>query len=220
MRRRSVLKLGVVLSVAPLSFSRGEAEACDGHGNWETPPPGKAPAKADGKAPVCEKLVARIGRNHGHVFTISAADVIAGVDKTYDLSGTSGHPHAVTVTAADFKNLGAGQLVRLVSSREGGHIHRLVLECAPAVDPPERVNACEVTVAGKDEHEFIIPEAHVKAKAERTYDIQGLAGHVHTVTVTSADFEALLQGKQLNIPSSRASDGHTHYAYIRYPRKA
>ncbi|TKC99576.1 hypothetical protein [Polyangium fumosum] len=214
MKRRGVLKVGAALAVSPLSFS-GEARACDGHGNWETLPPEKAPEKAA----VCERLVARIGRNHGHAFTIVAADVLAGVDKTYDLTGTSGHPHTVTVTAADFKRIGAGQIVRLASSREGGHIHRLFLECAPAVDPPERVNACEIEVAGKDEHEFVIPDAHVKAKVERTYDIQGLAGHVHSVTITAADFEDLLRGKQVKLPSSRGTDGHNHLVFIRYPRK-
>ncbi|HVK66418.1 MAG TPA: hypothetical protein VM694_18170 [Polyangium sp.] len=214
MKRRGVLKVGAALAVSPLSFS-GEARACDGHGNWETPPPEKAPEKAA----VCARLVARIGRNHGHGFTIVAADVLAGVDKTYDLTGTSGHPHTVTVTAADFKKLGAGQIVRLASSREGGHIHRLFLECAPVVDPPERVNACEIEVAGKDEHEFVLPDAHVKAKAERTYDIQGLAGHPHSVTITISDFEDLLRGKQVKIPSSRGTDGHNHLVFIRYPRK-
>ncbi|MDI1479504.1 hypothetical protein [Polyangium sp. y55x31] len=213
MKRRGVLKVGVALAVTPLSFSR-DARACDGHGNWETPP-----EKAPEKAAVCERLVARIGRNHGHAFAIVVADVLAGIDKTYDLTGTSGHRHTITVTAADFKKLGAGQIVRLASSREGGHIHRLFLECAPAVDPPERVNACEIEVAGKDEHEFVIPDAHVRAKVERTYDIQGLAGHEHSVTVTAADFEDLLRGKQVKIPCSRGTDGHNHLVFIRYPRK-
>ncbi|MDC3953050.1 hypothetical protein [Polyangium jinanense] len=216
MKRRGVLKAGVALAVTPLSFLR-EGHACDGHGNWETSPP---PEKTAEKAPVCERLVARIGRNHGHAFTITIADVLAGVDKTFDLTGTSGHRHTITVTAADFKKIGAGQIVRLASTREGGHIHRLFLECAPAVDPPERVNACEIEVAGKDEHEFVLPDAHVKAKVERTYNIQGLAGHEHSVTVTAADFEDLLRGKQVKIPSSRGTDGHNHLVFIRYPRKA
>jgi len=214
MKRRTVLEVSVALAVIPLSFSR-EGSACDGHGNWETPPPENAPDKAL----VCERLVAKIGRNHGHVFVIGATDVAAGIDKTYDLTGKSGHPHNVTVTAADFKRLRAGEIVRLVSSREGGHIHRLFLECGPAVDPPERVNACEIEVGGKDEHEFVIPDAHVKAKAERTYDIQGVAGHAHSVKVSPADFEELVRGKQVTVQST-VTDGHTHFVYIKYPRKA
>ena len=46
------------------------------------------------------RMDARISQNHGHVFAVSIDDVGAAVDRTYDLSGTSGHKHEVTLTKA------------------------------------------------------------------------------------------------------------------------
>ncbi len=202
MKRRAVLEAGAVLVVG--SVLPRVARACDGR---------------DATAEACERLVARIGRNHGHVFAIGVADVMSGKEKTYDLAGTSGHPHFVTVTGNDFERLRRGERVRLPSSKEGGHIHRLLLECMPLVDPPSRVNVCDVQVGGKDEHEFIITAADMAAKTEKTYDIHGLASHPHSVTFTPADFRDLEAGKQVSIQSS-VTDAHSHFAYVKYLRKA
>lgn len=201
MKRRAVLEMGVVWVVGT-ALSRG-AHACDGR---------------DGTAEACERLVARIGRNHGHVFAIGVADVIAGKEKTYDLAGTSGHSHLVTVTPNDFERARRGERVRLASTKEGGHIHRLMLECVPLVDPPSRINVCDTQVGGKDEHEFIITAADMAAKVEKTYDIHGLANHAHFVTFTPADFRDLEAGKQVSIQSS-VTDAHSHFVYVKYLRK-
>jgi len=34
-----------------------------------------------------------ISSNHGHSITVSSADVNAGVEKTYNITGSSGHSH-------------------------------------------------------------------------------------------------------------------------------
>jgi hypothetical protein len=201
MERRAVLKAAIVLVVVPV-FSE-DAHACDGR---------------DGMAEACDRLLARIGRNHGHVFPIGVTDVLAGVEKTYDISGSSGHRHLVTVTANDFSSVRRGESVRLASTKEGGHIHRLMLECVPLVDSPARINVCDIQVGGKDEHEFIITAADMAAKVEKTYDIHGLASHAHAVTFTSADFRDLENGKQVSIQSS-VTDAHTHFVYVKYSRK-
>jgi hypothetical protein len=201
MKRRAVLKAGVVLVMAP-ALPR-VTRACDGR---------------DGMAETCERLVARIGKNHGHVFSVSVADVVAGVEKNYDLTGTSGHRHLVTVTPNDFLLLRRGERVRLPSTKEGGHIHRLMLECVPLVDPPSRINVCDVQVGGKDEHEFIITAADMAAKVEKKYDIHGLANHPHSVTFTPADFRDLENGKQVSIQSS-VTEAHSHFVYVKYLHK-
>jgi hypothetical protein len=169
-------------------------------------------------APVCERIVARVGSNHRHAFEVAVADVTAGVEKTYDLAGEAGHSHKVTLGPADFERVRAGAVVRMPTTREGGHIHRVLVRCAPAVDPPEARNACEIEIGGKDDHELIITEADVQAKVERTYEIQGIAPHLHQVTLTAADFEKLLAGKQA-VLASTTGDGHAHRVYVRYPRK-
>jgi hypothetical protein len=106
--------------------------------------------------PVPLKLDARISRNHGHVYSISLDDVGAALDKTYDLTGTSGHRHEVTVTKADFLALQRSEIVRLASTPYGGHLHRLYARVRPGVLPPDEVTVCEIFIGGKDDHELVI----------------------------------------------------------------
>lgn len=164
----------------------------------------------------CERVVTRVGTNHGHVLEVSPADVKACLDRTYDLRGTAGHAHTVTVSAADFRRLAAGETLRMPSTRDGGHLHRLLVRCAPAVDPPERVNVCQVEIGGKDDHELIIPAAHIAAASDRAYDIQGVAPHTHAVSMKASDFRRLARGEQLALTTT-AGGGHTHVVFVRYP---
>jgi hypothetical protein len=177
----------------------------------------EAPAAAPAPPPFA-RVIAKVGRNHGHVFTVSLSEVKLGAERTYDLSGTSGHPHAVTLSEADMKSLLEGRIVRMQSTRVGGHAHRLFVRCAPAVDPPEWVSACEIEVGGKDEHEMVIPASDMAAKTEKTYDIQGVAGHPHSVTLATTDFERLAKGEELTLTSSTSKlpDPHAHLVFIKY----
>jgi hypothetical protein len=167
-----------------------------------------------------ERVVAKVGRNHGHVLAVSVADVLAGVPKTYDINGTSGHSHEVTLSAEDFKTLQAGGVVRMPASRYDGrgHLHRVMVKTAPAIDPPEAINVVDVVIAGKDDHELVIGAPHMAAKADATFDIQGIAPHGHSVTVTAADFEKLLAGKEVRVQSTQGDD-HSHAVILHYPIK-
>lgn len=73
-----------------------------------------------------------IGSNHGHVLAVTAADVSAGQAKTYDITGTSDHPHSVTVTAANFTSLqnNPSGSVQVTSTSGGGHTHQVTILCA------------------------------------------------------------------------------------------
>ena len=62
--------------------------------------------------------------------TVSMADVTAGVQKDYNIQGTSGHPHTVTVTAAMFAMLQQNLQVMVVSSVDAGHPHTVTIRCA------------------------------------------------------------------------------------------
>jgi hypothetical protein len=199
MRRRRALQAGLALAASPLARTAS------------ADPPTPAPPKKG-----LERVVTRVGQNHGHVFQVTMADVTAGVAKTYDLTGTSGHAHAVTLEPAVFERLKAGEIVRLPSTRTG-HLHRLLVRLAPAVDPPEAANVCTVQIAGKDDHELIITAADVQTHADKSYDIQGVAAHTHTLRIAGADFERLARGEQLAISSSYASPGedHFHVVFIR-----
>jgi hypothetical protein len=95
-----------------------------------------------------------------------------------------------------------------------------MVRCAPPVDPPEWVNVCKFSSSGKDEHEIVITAADMDAKVEKTYDIQGLAGHTHEVTLSTADFEKLLKGGPVTHRTTRdPDDAHLHTVTIEYPVK-
>jgi hypothetical protein len=206
-KRRRVLQAGLAMAASPLA-APPSARA--------DPPP--APSAAPKKS--FERVVTRIGQNHGHVLQVTMADVNAGVAKTYDLTGTAGHAHAVTLEPAVFERLRAGEIVRLPSTRTG-HLHRLLVRLGPAVDPPEAANVCAVEIAGKDDHELVITAADMQARADRTFDIQGVAAHTHAVRITVADFGRLAHGEQLAISSSSSAPGedHFHVVFVRYPAR-
>lgn len=77
---------------------------------------------------------ASIGSNHGHTLTVSAADVNAAVDKTYNIQGTSPHPHMITITAAQFNMLKGSSTasVTVTSTSDGSpaHTHSVTVTCA------------------------------------------------------------------------------------------
>jgi hypothetical protein len=83
----------------------------------------------DSPAAVCTTPAVAIQGNHGHTLTVSLADVNAGVDKTYDIMGTSTHGHSVTLTAADFTMIKAGSTRMVVSTTGGGHTHPVNVMC-------------------------------------------------------------------------------------------
>lgn len=73
---------------------------------------------------------AQISANHGHTLTVSAADVQAGVQRTYSIQGRSGHPHTITLNSSDFAALAAGNAVTVSSSFDAGHTHQVVVTCS------------------------------------------------------------------------------------------
>ena len=73
-----------------------------------------------------------IGTNHGHTLVVSKADVTAGKEKTYDITGTSAHAHSVTITAAQFAQLQGNPAasVMVTSTTGGAHTHQVTIVCA------------------------------------------------------------------------------------------
>ena len=71
-----------------------------------------------------------IGGNHGHSLTVSKADVAAGIQKSYDISGMAGHGHTVTLSAQHFATLAQNNSVSVVSTNNLGHDHTIAVACA------------------------------------------------------------------------------------------
>ena len=72
---------------------------------------------------------AAIGSNHGHNLSVAAADIMAGVDKTYDIQGGSAHSHSVALSAEDFAGMTSGTVLVVESSTDAGHSHEITITC-------------------------------------------------------------------------------------------
>jgi len=90
-------------------------------------------------------LTANISMNHvgmEHVLTIPAADIVAGVAKTYVTGGaTANHVHYVQLTAADFMMLQSGGVVTKHSCNNGDH--QYTIKCG--TPPTAGAQTCAAT---------------------------------------------------------------------------
>ncbi len=74
------------------------------------------------------KVVNGIQNNHGHILVIPYEDVIQGTEKNYNIQGSSGHPHLLTIRAEDFGRLRTEFVIELESSEDFGHVHSIKIE--------------------------------------------------------------------------------------------
>jgi hypothetical protein len=71
----------------------------------------------------------QISANHGHAIQVPMADVDAGAERTYDISGSAGHSHSITITAAQFGMLAGGTPVTVTSTSGAAHTHSVTVTC-------------------------------------------------------------------------------------------
>jgi hypothetical protein len=104
----------------------------------ETSPDAAPPARDGGPAPdgahaascTANGTISAISANHGHLLTVTKADVAAGAARTYGIRGTADHSHSVTVTAAMFAGLKGNTAIMTASSSDSGHSHPVTVTCA------------------------------------------------------------------------------------------
>jgi hypothetical protein len=70
----------------------------------------------------------RVFGDHTHVMEVSVADIQAGTDHTYTLTGAD-HDHTALVTSIQFGLLASNQSVSLRSSVTLGHSHAISIGC-------------------------------------------------------------------------------------------
>ncbi len=85
----------------------------------------------DASPPSCTDNGARsiIPYNHGHTLEIPAADIAAGTERSYDITGGADHSHTVTLGDAEMATLATNAGVQVMSSVGGGHSHTIDLRC-------------------------------------------------------------------------------------------
>jgi hypothetical protein len=65
-----------------------------------------------------------------HHLVVPAADIKAGVSKTYSIKGQQTHDHTITLEAADFANLATDTKVTVRSTSTLSHSHTFEVVCA------------------------------------------------------------------------------------------
>ena len=114
----------------PMTSSSGEPP--DDTGSTSTPPgtdTGDSGSGSGGGAACDADPSVEIGTNHGHELLVPLADVESGAQQVYDIQGTSGHSHLVTLMPGDFAALQAGMNVMVDSTTDSGHSHTVMLTC-------------------------------------------------------------------------------------------
>ena len=103
----------------------------DGDGDMSGDGDGDMSGDGDGDVPlVCpDGASGTVLTNHGHTLLVPQADVMAGVQKNYNIQGNANHNHTVTVTASDFNQLALGNEVQTQSSFLMAHDHVVLIAC-------------------------------------------------------------------------------------------
>jgi hypothetical protein len=71
-------------------------------------------------------------------------------------------------------------------------------------------NGTSVLISANHGHVMTVTNTEVNADATKPYDIQGAAGHTHTVTLAKTDFDSLKLNQGVSVQSTAAPDGHSH----------
>lgn len=73
--------------------------------------------------PPVKDVSGTISNNHGHVATITSAQITAGSAISLDIRGDASHPHTVDITQAELHTLQSRQPVAKDSTNNNGHMH-------------------------------------------------------------------------------------------------
>jgi hypothetical protein len=82
-----------------------------------------------------------------------------------------------------------------------------------ACDSHEPMETIATNHAAGSQHTLTVAPADVAAGTDKTYSIQGLSSHDHTITITAAQFTNLQSGMSI-MTTSTSSVGHTHVVMV------
>jgi hypothetical protein len=64
-----------------------------------------------------------VSANHGHIATVTAAEITAAGALNLNIMGNATHPHTVSLSASQVQQIGARQRVAVTSTNNDGHDH-------------------------------------------------------------------------------------------------
>jgi hypothetical protein len=107
------------LIMAVLSGATIVVSGCGGSDSSPAPSPSPSPGPSDGS------VNGAISGNHGHVATITSAQLQAGNAVSLDIRGAADHPHTVDLSAQNILDVAARRQVVRTSTNNSGHDHRV-----------------------------------------------------------------------------------------------
>ena len=106
----SVLAL---LSTVPILIS-----GCGESSNPTTPSP-----STGGGSGGASNVTGGVNANHGHIATVTSAQLTAGTDIVLDIRGAATHPHTVMISMTELAQVANGTRVSKTSSVNDAHSH-------------------------------------------------------------------------------------------------
>jgi hypothetical protein len=73
--------------------------------------------------PASSDVNGSISGNHGHVATVTGAQITGAGAVSLNIQGTASHPHTVQLSAAEVQRIGTRAQVAKTSSNDNGHEH-------------------------------------------------------------------------------------------------
>jgi hypothetical protein len=106
-----------------MALLAGVTVTISGCGGGYSSPSGPTPNPTPTPSPSTGDKSGVISDNHGHVATITAAQITAAGAVSLDIHGTADHTHTVVLSATEVEQIGAGAKVAKSSSNTLSHDH-------------------------------------------------------------------------------------------------
>lgn len=95
---------------------------CGGGSNPGSPDPNPSPTPTPAP-PASGDKVGAISANHGHMATVTGAQITLAGAVSLDIHGTADHTHTVELTATEIQQIGAGTRVAKTTTTNSSHDH-------------------------------------------------------------------------------------------------
>jgi hypothetical protein len=118
--RRAAIRLAMLMlggAAITISGCGGGDSSPAGPNPNPTPTPTPTPTPGGGDKS------GQISANHGHVATLSAAELTAGMGLSLGIRGSATHNHNIALTGAQVVSVRDGARVQILSSNDDGHNH-------------------------------------------------------------------------------------------------
>ena len=86
-------------------------------------PSSPSPSPGSGGGAASGDVSGAVSANHGHIATITAAQITAGGALSLNIMGNATHAHMVSLTASQLQQIGTRQRLAVVSTTDAGHDH-------------------------------------------------------------------------------------------------